>query len=536
MRICGSCFVGSKPSTPKDDQTQNGANLLAIFSSPAGVVRLLPQHEVIVMNYRWTLMAVCLVFELFTATLAHAEARPNVVWIIVDDMSANFSCYGERTIETPNVDRLAKEGTLFRRAFVTAPVCSPCRSALITGLYQTTIGSQNHRSGRGVEQIRLPPGVEPAPALFRRQGYYTAIGGPLAKGVGLGKTDYNFTWDRSIYDGNDWKGRKPGQPFFMQVQLHGGKYREGKEWPKTVARALGTATPPDSVKLPSYYPRDPVILDDWAHYLDAVRYTDQQVGDVIHRLESEGILDQTLVIFMTDHGISHARGKQFLYDEGIHVPLVVRGPGIAKGVVRDDLVEHIDLVPTSLAQAGIPIPAKVQGHNLFAGNVASRDAVFSARDRCDETVDRIRSVRTARFKYIRNAYPGRPHLQPNRYKDGKAIIRRLRELHAEGKLNPLQEHLLFSPTRPREELYDLQADPEELRDLAGDPAYHAELLVLQDRLDRWEKETGDRGREPESPAMYDSDMAVYLNEKNDTQRPILLENIKLMKQWAAEGK
>ncbi|MFO0909030.1 MAG: sulfatase-like hydrolase/transferase [Isosphaeraceae bacterium] len=151
--------------------------------------------------------------------------RPNIVWIVVDDMSAHFSCYGETLIQTPNVDRLAREGVQFTKAFTTAPVCSPCRSALITGCYQTTIGAHHHRSGRGDIKIQLPKGVVPVPALFQQAGYYTCIGGPLVRGKNLGKTDYNFEWDPSIYDGNDWAGRKPGQPFFMQVQLHGGKYR-----------------------------------------------------------------------------------------------------------------------------------------------------------------------------------------------------------------------------------------------------------------------------------------------------------------------
>jgi arylsulfatase A-like enzyme len=465
-----------------------------------------------------------------------APGRPNIVWIVVDDMSANFSCYGETTIETPQVDRLAREGTRFRRAFVTAPVCSASRSALITGMYQTTIGAQHHRSGRGVARIHLVAGVEPVPGLFQRAGYYTAIGGPLVKGKGLGKTDYNFEWDPAIYNGNDWSGRKPGQPFFMQVQLHGGKYREGKKWPETAQHALGAATRPETVKLPPYYPRDPVLLDDWARYLDAVRYTDQQVGDVLDRLEEEGILDQTVVIFTTDHGISHARGKQFLYEEGIHVPLVIRGPGIARGRVRDDLVEHIDIAATSLALAGIAVPRLMQGRDLFAPNAVVRDAVFSARDRCDETVDRIRSVRTDRFKYIRNFYPARGHLQPNRYKDAKTIVARLRELHEKRQLDAIQELLLFAPTRPKEELYDLQSDPDEIRNLAGDPLYGATLGELRRRLDRWIDETGDQSRQPESQAMYDSDMAVYLGSKNDSQDTVLRKNIALMKRWAAEGK
>ena len=469
-------------------------------------------------------------------SVAGAEQRPNIVWIIVDDMSANFSAYGETTIQTPHVDRLAREGTLFRHAFVTAPVCSPCRSALITGMYQTTINAHHHRSGRGVEKIRLPEGVEPVPALFKRAGYFTAIGGPLVKGKELAKTDYNFEWDPRIYDSNDWSSRQPGQPFFMQVQLHGGKYREGKNWAETVRKSLGTLTSPESVKLPRYYPRDPVLLEDWANYLDAVRYTDLQVGNIIARLEKEGILEQTVICFMTDHGISHARGKQFLYDEGIHVPLIIRGPGIGRGETRDDLVSNIDLTATSLALAGIEIPKSMQGRDLFASDGLRRDAVFSARDRCDETVEQLRSVRADSFKYIRNGYPDRPHLQPNRYKDAKPIVRRLRELHEKGQLEPLSEKLLFAATRPREELYDLRADPQEIQNLAGDPAYRATLVEMRQRLDRWIAETGDRGQQPEPPAMYDSDMSVYLDNKDANQTALLRENIALMKQWAAQGK
>ena len=473
---------------------------------------------------------------LFLAPVAGNEIRPNVVWIIVDDMSANFSCYGETSIKTPNVDRLAAEGTLFRKAFVTAPVCSPCRSALITGMYQTSIGAHNHRSGRGAEKIHLPEGVHPVPALFKQAGYYTAIGGFNAKGKQLGKTDYNFEWDRSIYDGNDWSGRSPGQPFFMQVQLHGGKFREGAHWVETSRKALGNLTSVDTVHLPPYYPNDPVILEDWARYLDTVRYTDQQVGEVIERLEKEKLLEQTYVIFMTDHGISHARGKQFLYDEGIHVPLVIRGPGIPKGQVREDFAQQIDLVPTSLAMAKLPVPKVLQGRDLFDSSLAPRDAIFAARDRCDETVENLRGVRTAQFKYIRNGYPNRPHLQPNRYKDNKVIVKRIRQLHDEKKLSPLQEELLFSPARPREELYDLKSDPNEIHNLANDPKYAATLSELRQRLDQWVIDTNDQGRMPESTVMYDSDMKVYVDEKNDSASEALRQNIALMKQWAAEGK
>jgi arylsulfatase A-like enzyme len=261
-----------------------------------------------------------------------------------------------------------------------------------------------------------------------------------------------------------------------------------------------------------------------------VRLTDGHVGRVLARLEAEGLLDETLVVFMTDHGISHVRAKQFLYDEGTHVPFIVRGPGIARGAVRDDLVMHIDLAATSLGCAGLPVPEWMRGRDLFSGRYVPRDAVFAARDRCDETVDRIRSVRTEQYLYIRNFYPRRPHLQPNAYKDGKLILKRLRELHEPRSLPEVTERLLFAPERPEEELYAWRDDPWQLTNLAADPGHANALAALRDRLDRWMIETGDN--HPESEAMYDSDMRVYLGQGNQ----ITEENIARMKRWAAEGR
>lgn len=489
------------------------------------------------------LLILSLGLSVFTAQAAFS--RPNVLWFVVDDMSANFSCYGEKTIETPNVDRLAAQGTRFANAFVTAPVCSPCRSALITGMYQTTIGSHHHRSGRGVEKITLPTGVVPVPELFQKAGYHTCIGTGLltlpqagkkkGKGGGLGKTDYNFDYNAKMYDGPDWSTRKDGQPFFMQVQLAGGKLRGGTDQSaqalsQRAAAEFGKAVLPDDVTLPPYYPRDPVLLRDWAAYLDAVRFTDQHVGQVIARLEKEGLLDNTLIIFMTDHGISHARGKQFLYNEGTHVPFVVRGPGIAAGAVREDLMLQIDMPAISLAAAGIEIPKSMQGRDVFAKDYTARAAVYAARDRCDETVERIRSVRTSEFLYIRNFHPQRPHLQPNAYKDGKSIVQTLRSLHAAGKLDALSEKLLFSPTRPAEELYAWTTDRWQLTNLASDPAHLVTLEKLRADLDQWIRDSGDQG--PETMSRYDSDMVSYLGKGN----PEVEKNIALMKKWAAEGK
>ena len=483
-----------------------------------------------------------LLLALLTSVALNAAERPNILWIIVDDMSANFSCYGETLIETPHLDQLAKEGTLFTKAFVTAPVCSTNRSAFITGMYQTSIGSHQHRSGRGELKIHLPKGIRPVPELFQEAGYYTAITGwPNRDRTALGKTDYNFEWDKAMYDGPDWSKRAPGQPFFAQIHTPGGKHR-GKSREdfarisNRVADQLGSKTDPASVSLPPYYPDLPTLREDWASYLDSVRLTDHFVGDIVQRLKDEGDYENTVILFMTDHGISHARGKQFLYEEGIHVPLVIAGPGVEVGKRRDDLVEHIDIAALSLGLAGIDIPKKMQARDILADDYEPRTAIFSARDRCDETVERMRCVRTERFKYIRNYYPERPHLQPNRYKDAKDIIIAMRAANAAGELDEAQK-LLFTPTRPKEELYDLKNDPFEINNLAEDPKYAKRLEGLSERLDNWIKRTKDQG--DESEAMFDSDMAVYTKKTEGTdaeQHRILMDNIALMKKWAAEGK
>jgi arylsulfatase A-like enzyme len=418
------------------------------------------------------------------------RTRPNIVWIVVEDMSAHFSCYGERAIATPEVDRLAREGLRFERAFVTAPICSTSRSAMITGRYQTSIGAHHHRSGRGEVKIHLPEGVEPIPALFQRAGYFTVNGAwPLNpresaegawKKMTVGKTDYNFEWNKAIYGGADWAARKQDQPFFAQIQLHGGKHRDGAKWRERAKQWLPQLTDPAAISLPPYYPRTPGILEDWAAYLDAVRFTDLQVGQIRQRLTDEGLLDNTVIFFLTDHGISHARGKQFLYDEGIRVPLVVRGPGIASGKIRGELVEHIDLAATSLTLAGIPLPAGIQGRDFLSNQGAPRDAIFAARDRADETIDHLRCVRTERFKYVRNFLPERAHLQPNAYKDHKPCLIALRQARQEGLLDEVQK-VLFAPSRPAEELYDLAADPWEINNLALDPAHQETLKQLRAR-------------------------------------------------------
>jgi len=430
--------------------------------------------------------------------------KPNILWIVVEDMSEHWSCYGETTIQTPNIDKLAEEGELFGNAFVTAPVCSPCRSALITGMYQTTSGAHNHRSqieeGKGggnkayYNSYQLPEEVPFLPRLFKEAGYYNVLGNHQSildnqiRGGQLAKTDYNFEWDPSWYDSNNWEQRQPGQPFFAQIQLNGGKYRNAQ---------VENQVNPGDVELPPYYPADAVMRKDWAEYLNSVLYLDNEVKEILERLEEEGIADSTAVFLFTDHGISHLRGKQYLYDDGIKIPMIVRWPEVTRaGSHRNDMVTQIDISATSLYLAGIPIPEKMQGQPFYGKNYQPVDYVFAARDRCDETVDLIRAVRNHRFKYIRNFFPHKPHAQPNTYKDGKEIIQHMRKLYAKGQLKK-ETTRYFEPIRPTEELYDLENDPWEMNNLAGNPAYQDTLQKMQNMLLTTIIETNDLGFIPE---------------------------------------
>jgi arylsulfatase A-like enzyme len=451
------------------------------------------------MQARWLclwLVAGLASLVLDSTAAAALPKRPNIVWIIVEDASPHIGCYGEKTIQTPHIDRLAREGVRFTQAFITCPVCSPSRSAMVSGMYQTTLGAHNHRSqrasGKGAgsdayeASYALPESIQLTPQLFAEAGYYVVNGGN-------GKTDYNFLEPKGLYRGKDWAGRAKDQPFLALIELHGGKNRKAKVQPMT---------DPAAVKLPPYYPDHPVLRADWAQYLNAWVATDNAVGDVLAKLEQERTLDETIICFWTDHGISHARGKQFLYEEGMHVPLIVRFPdGTGAGTTRDDLALQIDVAACSLAWAGLPTPDYVQGRNLFAEGYQPRREVVAARDRCDETPDFIRAVRTPQYKYIRNFFPFVSHMQPNQYKDGKAIVQTMRELHAAGKLTEFQDRI-FAPTRPPEELYDLAADPLEQHNLLlgsmdEQRATRDTANALRMRLYQWMAESADLGLIPE---------------------------------------
>ncbi|MBN2326586.1 MAG: sulfatase [Candidatus Omnitrophica bacterium] len=424
---------------------------------------------------------------------AVAQERFNVLWIVAEDFCPDLGCYGNPLVDSPNIDRLAGEGVRFTNAFTTAPVCSASRSAFMTGMYQTSIGAHNHRSHRD-DGYRLPEGVRLITDYFREAGYFTCNMTNPAPGVkGTGKTDFNFNDDRP-FDGKDWSERKEGQPFFAQVNF--------PETHRNFKRAKENGVDPAAVEIPPCYPDDPITRRDWADYLDTVRPLDQKVGAVLKRLDEEGLAENTIVVFMGDHGYPHVWGKQWLYDGGIHIPLIIRWPGrIKPGSVNDELISSIDLTASLVNIAGVK-PQKMEGR-VFLGldRDAPRDYIVAARDRCDETVDRIRCVRTRQFKYIRNFFPERPYSQMNKYKETQyPVMRLLRRLHKQGKLNEIQAKFM-APTRPKEELYDLQSDPHEIHNLAGDPSHAEPLQKMRAILDRWIEETGDQGAIPEDPSI-----------------------------------
>ena len=252
-------------------------------------------------------------------------------------------------------------------------------------------------------------------------------------------------------------------------------------------------------------------------YLETVNHLDRKVGAVLKRLDDEGLSDNTIVFFFGDHGRCHVRGKQWLYDGGIHIPLIVRWPGkLPAGEVRDPLVSAIDLAPTALRLAGAPVPENMQGQLFLGENTHQRDYIVSARDRCDETMDRIRCIRTKDFKYIRNFMPERPYLQINRYKEASyPVLRLMRRLHKEGKLTPAQQHFM-ALQRPQEELYDLRHDPHEIHNLADSPAHQEVLQRMRVRLERWIDVTRDLGEVPEAPAItkkYEAQMMKIYDKR-----------------------
>lgn len=433
---------------------------------------------------------------LLTSGLQAAE-RPNILWLIAEDFGQHLGCYGTKEVWTPNLDALATGGVRYTRFFTTAPVCSAARSAFMTGMYQTTLGAHQHRTA-APDKRPLPDGVKVLTDWLRGGDYFAANVREFPAGVGFkgaGKTDWNFIAPDQPFDSADWNELKSHQPFYAQVNFN-----------ETHRKFHApTRADPAKVEIPPYYPDHPVVREDWAEYLDSATELDRKVGLILKQLEADGLADNTIVVFFGDNGQAHVRGKQFCYDSGLLVPLLIRWPAkltppkdFKPGTVNDQLLCALDLTAQTIAWAGLPKPAKMQGR-VFVGPQAEapRDLVFGARDRCDETLFRFRTARDARYRYIHNFTPDRPLLLANAYKEQQyPVWNLLKQLDAEGGLTNDAQKFLTAPSMPEEELYDTVADPHETVNLASStvPEYQAALKRLRAATAQWIEESNDQGR------------------------------------------
>lgn len=446
------------------------------------------------------------------ASARERPKRPNILWIVGENLCDDLGCYGAKHVKTPHLDRLAAGGVLYTHVFATSPVCAPSRSALMTGMYATTIDTHNMRSHRD-DDFRLPAGVRPLTHRLQDAGYFTANITKIGERVvGTGKLDLNFVHEGPIYQSDDWEKLKANQPFFAQINTPEAEYdiydrktaaKARVEW--VGEREHEKIATPENVTPPPYYPDHPITRAEWARYLNSVSGIDRRVGWILQRLEKDGLADDTVIVFFGDNGRLEPRGIHWCWDMGLRVPLIVHWPKnfpappqVRPGTVSDQVISLLDLTATTLAIAGAPRPLGMQSR-VFLGKRADppRTFAFAARDRIDETVNRIRSVHDARYHYIRNFMPEQSFAASlNRYKEKCFAIKALmRRLQAEGKLHGAAAALM-AERAPDEELYDTRADPYELHNLAGSTRLqHREALVrLRAALDTWIAETGDRGQ------------------------------------------
>ncbi len=427
------------------------------------------------------------------------EEPVNILWLWGEDISPWMPLYGDNTIETPYIDFLAENGVTYTNCYATSSVSSPTRSAIITGMMQTTIGAHNHRSGRSEELLTLlPDSIKVLPQIMAQGGYYS---------FNNGKDDFNWKYDWNDYwngtfteksgfgtvGKGDWEGRDEGQPFFGIIELYGGKGNSEVDKP----------VDENKIKVPPYYPDSKMIRTQMAKHYNQIISTDNDIKHIIDDLKKAGLYENTIMIFLSDNGYLTPRDKQFLYDGGIHMPFVVSAPGnhallekygVEIGERRDQMVSLLDVTATTIAMAGLDIPDYMESQNIFDKNY-NRDFIVAARDRCDFTIDRIRAIRSKEFKYIRNFMTDRPLLQ-SQYRDNKSWFMEFINDSKSGKYEFESEWM--SDTRPAEELYDVVNDPYEVNNLANNPQYKDELNLMRKRLATWIEESGDRGQYPQT--------------------------------------
>lgn len=439
--------------------------------------------------------------------------RPNILWLVGENMHLDLGVYGAENVHTPHLDALAHDGLRYTRVFATSPVCAPSRSAFMVGLYQTSTDTHNMRSHRE-DDFRLPPGVRPITHRLQDAGYFTANIKQIGdKEVGTGKLDLNFVNEGPIYQSEDWNALKDNQPFFAQINMPESEYDiyDRQTWKYDRVKWYGEEQHPqvataDNVNPPPYYPDHPIVREEWARYLNTISGMDVRIGWILDQLRRDGLADNTIVVFFGDNGRMEPRGIHWPYDTGLRVPMIVHYPSGVEappqyqpGAVNDEVISLLDITATTLAMAGIEVPPGVHSRQFLGARPdPPRTYAFAARDRIDETVVRMRSVHGKHYHYIRNYTEGAGFATLNRYKEKCFMIKPLmRELLAAGELTGAALELM--QPMPYELLYNTTADPHEINNLATsqDPGDRAALLQMRAALDTWEAETGDLGRWPE---------------------------------------
>jgi len=425
----------------------------------------------------------------------------NILWITTEDISPNLGCYGDPYAHTPNLDKLATEGVLYTNAFASAPVCAVARSSLITGVYASSLGSQHMRCAAS-----LPKEIHTYPELLREAGYY------CTNNV---KTDFNLDIDdKSVWDdcsnSAHWRNRKdPDQPFFAIFNFH--STHESRVNDEERHREAIAEVPQDQLKqpgeipVPPYFPNTPEVRKLWTRYYNNITAMDQQVGELLAQLEADGLMDNTLIFFYSDHGAGIPRHKRWLFDTGLQVPLIVKAPTRFQqlvphnpGTKTDELVSFLDMPATALHLAGIRLPDYMQGR-AFVGEKLSpeRNYIYAGRDRMDERYDMQRAVRDKQYKYIRYYEPYKPYCQYMNTPEKGAIMHAIRQAEEEGNMPEEGQHII-APHKPEEALYDLANDPDELINLARNPAYEEKLIEMRAVHAQWSDETHDTGLIPET--------------------------------------
>ncbi len=431
--------------------------------------------------------------------LGRAGDKPNILWITCEDISPNLGCYGDAYARTPNLDAFAGRSVRYTNAFGITGVCAPNRSCLITGVYPSSLGSHDMRS-----TTRLPDNIKCFPEYLRAAGYYC---------TNNSKTDYNFptpktAWDECSRKGH-WRGRKQGQPFFSVFNYtltHESRIRQpDKSFSRVTARLTAQQRhDPAKVAVPPFHPDTPEVRRDWARYHDLITALDYHVADRLKELQADGLAEDTIVFFFSDHGAGMPGCKKWVWQSGLHVPLIVYFPEkcrkwapAAAGKTCERLVSFVDFAATVLSLAGVEVPPHMQGSAFLGGQAGRpREYVHAIRDRMAERYDTVRVVRDRQYQYIRNFMPHLRWSQYVSYTEQMPTMKAWRRLAEEGKLTGPPARY-FQPVKPVEEFYDTAADPHQVRNLAGEAKYKPVLERFRAECAAWMKRTGDLGLLPE---------------------------------------